>query len=372
MQIIDKKITLPTDSLSALELQNQTSENRFLVFDIETTGLSPKVSSLYLIGALWFEPADKQFHIRQWFADDYISEKEILCSFHSFLQNFTTLVHYNGSGFDIPYMEKKYLEHSLPSPFETIQSLDIYREIRSLKSLFQVSDLKLFTVEKLTGFLRKDILTGKDCIETYSQFMQKKYFKDETMELEKEKLLLHNLEDLIGTYSSAQLLFYKCSHLFSPHDPVYSVLAEDGFLSVTLPTSCPFPFPAGQETDSFSICFEDREIRIKIPLIKEVLCYFFKNYKDYYYLPAEDTAIHKSVGTYVDKEFREQAKASNCYIKKEGTFLAVPSSFSHENIPLFRKEYKSKQNYILWDEKIKQDSSLLEEILLLCFPFTSV
>lgn len=363
MQIIDKTLTLPTDSLSALDTWCRTEGEHFLVFDIETTGLSPKVSSLYLIGALWFDPEDKQFHTRQWFADDYISEKEILSSFYSFLQNFTTLVHYNGSGFDIPYMEKKYLEHSLPSPFESIRSLDIYREIRSLKSLFQVPNLKLFTVEKLTGFLRKDILTGKDCIETYSQFMQKKYFKDETMEQEKEKLLLHNFEDIIGTYYSAQLLFYKCGYLISTGIQPLSVLEEDHFLSITLPAPCTFPFPAGQETESFTIGFEDDQMILRILLCRGIFYHFFQNYKDYFYLPAEDTAIHKSVGTYVDKQFREPAKASNCYIKKEGIFLAVPSSFSRENLPLFRKEYKARQNYVLWDEKTKQDSSLLEEIL---------
>ena len=84
-------------------------------FDIETTGLSPKVSSLYLIGAAVWNT--DHFDLVQWFADDYTSEKDILLSFSDFVSTCTTGVHYNGSSFDIPYLEKKYMAHKLPSQF---------------------------------------------------------------------------------------------------------------------------------------------------------------------------------------------------------------------------------------------------------------
>ena len=206
MQIFEKKLTLQQDSLNALHTFLQDDGAHFCFFDIETTGLSPKVSSLYLIGALWCDGG--AVHTKQWFADDYISEQDLLAAFTAFLSGFTTLVHYNGSGFDIPYIEKKCREWELPSPFENIKSLDLYREIRKLKSLLDTRDLKLSTIENLAGFMRKDTLTGKDCIQVYSNFMQKKYFRDNTMELERQKLLLHNIEDIIGTYSCARLLAY--------------------------------------------------------------------------------------------------------------------------------------------------------------------
>ena len=43
---------------------------------------------------------------------------------------------------------------------------------------------------------------------------------------------------------------------------------------------------------------------------QDTLKYFYDNYKDYFYLPKEDTAIHKSVATYVDKDFRQKAKTA--------------------------------------------------------------
>ena len=64
------------------------------------------------------------------------------------------------------------------------------------------------------------------------------------------------------------------------------------------------------------------------------------NYKDYYYLPDEDRAVHKKVGQYVDPEHRVQASASTCYTKKSSTFLPL----SHEDMfDLYKEEYSSKQ-----------------------------
>ena len=365
MQIIDKTLHLPTEPLQSLELYTQQAKENFCIFDIETTGLSPKISSLYLIGALWYDGDQGQFCTRQWFADDYISEADILLAFGQFLEPFTLLLHYNGSGFDIPYIQKKCGELDVDSPFHKIQNLDIYREIRRLKSLFSAPDLKLPTVERLTGFMRKDLLSGRDCIEIYSQFMQKKYFRDEGMELEKQKLLLHNLEDLIGTLYSAQLLNYKSAQKLQHIGTKMQVKEQNDHIYISSPSPCHFPFPLTWEPDPYTVCWEGQEISIQIPLYQGTLYHFFKNYKDYFYLPAEDTAIHKSVGAYVEKEFRQTAKASNCYTKKEGIFLPVPAGLNPEDSqPLFfRAGYREKQNYVLWDDKTKQDEALLRNIL---------
>lgn len=360
MQITDRAFDLPLHSIPTLHTWLGTKTDTFCFFDIETTGLSAKISSLYLIGVLWYDLTDKRIHTRQWFADDYISEKEILCAFTEFIREFTTLVHYNGSGFDIPYIEKKCGELDLPSPFYNIKSLDIYREIRSMKPLFKIPDLKLFTVEKLAGFMRKDILSGKECIDIYSRFMQKKYFRDPAVDAEKQKLLLHNIEDIIGTYYCAGLLSYKCSMTYKNH---FHAPDDQTLLHIDFLSSETFPAFAQWKSNCYTLQFEHDTVALDISMYDGELRHFFKDYKNYFYLPSEDTAIHKSVGAYVEKEFRRQAKASECYVKKEGLFLPLPSGMEPQDTPLFRPNYRSKQNYVLWDEKVKQDSSLLEGIL---------
>ena len=89
MQIFDQAQPFPNDALDVLTACCPDEKERFCFFDIETTGLSPKISSLYLIGVLWYDAGDDLFHTRQWFADDYISEKDIIKSFTRFLSSFT-------------------------------------------------------------------------------------------------------------------------------------------------------------------------------------------------------------------------------------------------------------------------------------------
>ena len=61
MQIIDS-----TPAALSANLQMYL-RNGDVFFDIETTGLSWRTSHLYLIGALFFDPAADAFTLRQWF-----------------------------------------------------------------------------------------------------------------------------------------------------------------------------------------------------------------------------------------------------------------------------------------------------------------
>ena len=366
MQKIDKTRSLtPGDDRSrawkAISLYTGASLSDLVIFDIETTGLSANVSSLYLIGALWYDTPKKEIKMCQWFADDYTSECTILEAFSSFVSGFSTVAHYNGSGFDIPYLEKKYRFHHLENPFAALRSFDIYREVRKEKTLFDSSSLKLSVVEKLVGFLRADNYSGKECIQIYSEFMQQKIFRSPQAEKEKEKLLLHNADDLRGTLLSSLLLYYKLPLHFS--DKVWNA----DTLCITCQTQESVPFPCGRETEDFILSFEEKNACITLFCTEGCYCHFYENYKDYFYLPEEDTAIHKSVGIYVEKGFREPAKASNCYLKKAGKFVRFPASSSdyltRHGLTLFRENYRTKPVFVLKDEIEKQDSLFWEEVL---------
>lgn len=326
-------------------------------FDIETTGLSPKVSSLYLIGAAVWDT--DHFDLVQWFADDYTSEKDILLSFSDFVSTCTTVVHYNGSSFDIPYLEKKYMAHQLPSPFPSKKSVDLMRGLPKDKAFFKTDNRRLTSMEKLLSFTRNDTFTGKDCIRLYTDFMQKKYFRDRTAEDTKQQLLLHNHDDLQGTILCAQLLAYQ-NGIITFSSMEVQTETETPFIRLNAELSTgQFPLDLEWKTESktgihLHFCYQKNRIILEISLYKGELYYFFKDYKNYFYLPKEDMAVHKSVGTYVDKEYRRQATASTCYVKKSGFFLPIPASKKAEeampsDMPLFRENFKSRTVYIETD-----------------------
>lgn len=60
----------------------------------------------------------------------------------------------------------------------------------------------------------------------------------------------------------------------------------------------------------------DEQATLYLPLLKGELKHYFKDYKNYYYLPKEDMAVHKSVATYVEPENKKGNKKHLLYKEK--------------------------------------------------------
>jgi len=357
MERLEQILTWNKEELNNSLLSLPVSMDSVCFFDIETTGLSPRVSSVYLIGAAFID--GDTLTLIQWFADDYTSEKDILQDFSKTLADFSTVVHYNGSTFDIPYLEKKYQSYQLSSPFDTKNSLDIFRIIKKKKQWFDTPNMKLATMEKLLHFNRRDSFSGKDCIQLYTDFMQKKYFKDEAALRIKSDLLLHNHDDILGTILCSQLLPLV---QYKPVNPTY-MQTEDSFILTDTITGH-FPISLNIKDSEISYSFQDSTLKIEVPLFNGTLYHFFDDYKNYYYLPDEDMAVHKSVGIYVDASHRQKATASNCYVKKTGIFLPLPKKLKWNQFSLFKKDKKDTVCYLDLEEKsLTFSSEMLGEFI---------
>ena len=123
------KCTLNDEIIKYLPDLNDT-----MWFDIETTGLSASVSTIYLIGLIVFNEGNP--FLIQLFADDLDSEVLILKKFLEIAATKKTLIHFNGSTFDIPFIEKRCSRHDIPCDL-TCSSIDIYKEIRPYKNFFK-------------------------------------------------------------------------------------------------------------------------------------------------------------------------------------------------------------------------------------------
>ncbi len=347
MKIFTNTLPLEPDIVSQIGCLLPCVPEKACFFDIETTGLSPKVSNVYLIGAAFIR--DDHMEITQWFADDYVSEATLLDAFAEALTDCEVVIHYNGTTFDIPYLTRKYIEHGRPDPFLKVESLDLYREIsrfckktnrdagRKGANIFQTENLKLVTMEKLLGFDRGQDFSGKECIRIYTEYMQEKYaHHDETRENLCASLLSHNHDDLVGTCLAGQLLLYTGHRT---NEPELTLSETEAVYTDTLPDGLTYPFAlryaAGENSE---ITCEKDTFTLRIPLYAGTLCHYFSDYKNYFYLPDEDMAVHKSVGSFVDKDHRIPATAANCYVKKEGTFLPLSAPPLSSDVPIFHKK----------------------------------
>ena len=185
-----------------------------------------------------------------------------------------------------------------------------------------------------------------------------------------ELLLLHNQDDLKGMLSLLPLGklkdFLSGDFFVDKAEEILEPSLEGGqkrelLFSLKLPFSLPVHLTA--VTDLCRISIENVWGKIKLPLYEGTLKYFYQDYQNYYYLPYEDEAIHKSIAIYTDPSRRRKAKASECYKKYTGTFVSAPGSLS---LPLLRENYKSSATYTLWPFSDMSSDSLhtyLQEIL---------
>ncbi|WP_124066800.1 ribonuclease H-like domain-containing protein [Clostridium sp. E02] len=327
------------------------SKEDLLFFDIETTGFSGQYSTLYLIGCTYYREGN--WKLVQWFADTLEAEVEVLKTFFDFLKNYKKVIHFNGDGFDIPYLLKRCLIHNLPYDFSQVESLDIYKKIRPYRGLLGLSSLKQKSIEAFLKIERKDLYSGGQLIEVYKDYLMS---KDEFLF---DLLILHNEDDLKGMPLILPILNYPdfLEHDFTlNHHEVSNQIDLFGrkhpFLKLTLTNGYSVPVEFSKSNSLVLLEARDDTMTITIDLYEGELKYFYPDYKNYYYLIYEDKAIHKSVAEYVDRNARKKATAKNCYTRQSGCYLP---QFTPLWSPNLQKEYKDKITYILYDPDLLKE-----------------
>lgn len=310
-------------------------------FDIETTGFSAKHTHVYLIGC-----AARKGNVvctTQFFAENPSEEKLILNAFSALLTHYNTLITFNGIGFDIPYLQERFQHYKLLDPFCNFQYLDIFKSLSKYKNILKLENLKQKTIEHFLGLQREDMYSGGELINVYDSYVNSP--SEDALTL----LRLHNYEDVTGMIDLLPILSYV--QLFEGNFEVtgfekcsYEEYEGSHALELHLNLNTTFPLPK-----RFSFGFQDiyltgfqNQVKLKVKIYQGELKYFYSNYKDYYYLPEEDMAVHKSVAFYVDKNYRTRAKAATCYSKKTGCFLPQYAEIFE---PYFKLEYHDKVLY---------------------------
>lgn len=344
---------IPYNPASNLDQEIFTASSVF--FDIETTGFSPVHTSLYLIGCAYH--IEQTLYIKQFFAETPEDEKEVLVAFLSLLEDFDTIITFNGIGFDIPYLKAKCSTYECKEHFADFTYVDIFKSISQIKHILQLPNYKQKTIEAFLGIGRDDLYSGGELIEIYHSYVK------EPRPDKLETLLLHNYEDVLDMPTLLPVLSYV--HLFcgqylscSASVSEYMDYQQKEKKELILSIEPEFPFPKHISCRIGSVYFyaKGKKCTLSVRLEEDTLKYFFPNYKDYYYLPAEDTAMHKSVASYVDKEHRKQATAATCYTKHEGLFLP---QYEELISPSFKHEYKEKISYFELTEKFLSSPKLI-------------
>lgn len=311
MKII--KTILPKDSIPCCLTRKPEPEDFY--FDIETTGLSHHSAYIYLIGGAYFD-AEKQCCILiQWFAEHAMDEKELLLSFLRFLTPFSTLIHFNGSTFDVPFIKARMERHAITQwnfSSEDFHFIDLYRLYSPYRDFFSLENNKQKTWENFLSTGREDTFTGGELITLYKHYtaMLPCDKKDGLEQI----LLLHNFEDVKGLLSLKEIGSYLTvfdGDFTLVRTEIGSYLdisrSERKELCLDAALNCPLPSELTYGSDYYYLKIKGDSLKIRIPLFEDTFYYFYPDYRNYYYLPAEDMAVHKSVSSFVDPAYRKKA-----------------------------------------------------------------
>lgn len=181
-----------------LTFKSKYYDEEAVFLDIETTGLSPMRSFIYLIGLVFIDLKKMTMHITQLIAEDRDEEEEILKLMKERLKGYKTVVTYNGNSFDLPFIAKRAERYGI-EPI-AIDSFDMYEKLRLHKDTLKLDGLKQKNIEKKLGIIREDRYNGGECISFY-----KDYAKNKNKE-SFDRFVLHNYDDLLYMPATMSIL----------------------------------------------------------------------------------------------------------------------------------------------------------------------
>lgn len=292
-------------------------------------------------------------------------------------------------------------------------SIDLLLHFRHLKKLCSLKSLKLKEVESLFGIERKDPFSGGELLYAYSDYMKlkllsvnkenkkaslpdfdttKKYsgyssedfyasLKNKNMDILLEDMLLHNIEDVISLLSlfcvtrATELFFYPgliwdmsmiSNHLYWEENEDKKLLHAGDIIipaKKSLKVEC---------IPGISLYLHPEGFELEAESIRTELKLFFPDYRNYYYLPLEDYALHKSIGEYIDRERRERAKPCTAYTRHENEYIPAlyrknavsHNAKQHRAFPVLFTDYYSDYGYVCFSD-VKKSENLIQYLKML-------
>ncbi len=323
-----------------------------LLLNVETTGLRTSSSFVCMISAAY--KTDDEMDCITWLAGSRMDEKAMLLRLQDLAGSFPVLLSYGGNSFAFRFLADRFDIYSEEALFPGKQLTDLQKSFRPLLHILPLTHLKKAEIESFLSFSRRGIRTGRELIPVFETWERQKDLSA------RDALVLHAKEDIHFLCQVCKLHSYLDFLHGKWESAACSETAEGILFSVSL--SAPVPRPVSWQNSFASFHLEGKTGQALTAPYYGRLRYFLPGpCNDYYYLPEEDTAIHRSVAQFVDRSKRVKATPDTCYVNREGIFLPVPAAFPG---PHFSESRKADLSYTQYEkEKWQQDTSLAGKYL---------
>lgn len=244
------------------------------VLDIKTSGRYWRTSSILEIHLVFTMGSA----VREWIL---IQEKEedeydmlLRLTDRISEEKFVSFITFNGNAFDLPHLRHKYAAYGLADPFDGKTFRDLFLEYKEYQKLLAIPSRRL---SDYAGYL--------NCPEDLSDAAK--------------TLVLLSLDSLTS--------------LFDGNWSLIKAVREDDYLYYTLSVTKPFIRRISLQDQIYHIILDQNTARLSAKITDGRLRRYYTDYKNYYYLPMEGYAIHKSMASFVEKSHKEKAVRTNCF-----------------------------------------------------------
>lgn len=362
-----KKIDYNLKKIELNEKAKLALSKNDVFLDIETTGLSPRNASIYLIGLGFVDRENSTIKVTQYFAETSSDEESMLQAFLEDYKPDDRIITFNGKMFDLPFIRDRIKKYNIKDKIDYENQFDLLQAYRPYRKLFSLGGMRQVMLQELLDLPREDVYNGGELIEVYQHLLQNHM---EGL----DGLLLHNREDVEGMPSLLNLEEYlnlpeRLASLKIMRDEGQKEVLFTGVLNTRLPSCIRY------REDGFYLQLTDSRMKGILSLKEVSLRYYYPNPKDYVYLLMEQRIIPKILAESLPKDHYRKAKKDECYQDSKGQAIRVPDSIINyrkknktefqmisSTLPHFYQGIEKEGEYIKFDEVT--DQSLREFLRL--------
>ena len=246
-----------------------------------------------------------------WISEQESDEYEMLTALSDALDSIRRIITFNGNAFDLPHLHQKYKAFDLMDPLQGKQYLDLMLRLKPISRFLALPSGKL---ADFAGFLHLAQPDASD--EASFRFHPGAEDKHETS----------TPNDALYTLECMSLLHY--ADFLDQGARIREVTTDEERVIFRLHYPDGFPVGFSVHDSGFHLRFsEDGTVLLSSRICNGSIRYYHTDVKNYWYLPLEGYAIHKSAAQYVDKSRREKAVRENCYhlVPVSPAFLQDPA-----------------------------------------------
>ena len=234
-------------------------------------------------------------------AEQKESEFELLTALSAALADIKTLITFNGNAFDLPRLHARYLAAVLPDPLFGKKYRDLFIEFRPLSAILGLPSRKLVDY---AAIITEPVAISEDKLLEYTDAFR-------TLSILPLDSILRVLDGEFYELSASESFESKTPASdfsgISENRPIPSVIFFKAKCSRNFPCRISF------HDAVFHVVLSDNQIAVAAHLDRGCLRVYHSDIENYYYLPAENCSIHRSIADYVDKSRKEKAVRENCF-----------------------------------------------------------